>query len=323
MNRTIAAADIGGTHARFALAEVERGRVISLGKPITLRTSGYDSLKSAWAEFGRLAEGELPDALALAFAGSVRGASLKLTNSPWVVRPELLREQLGIDQVALVNDFGAIAHAVAQLGPEHFDHCCGPEGPLPETGLTTVIGPGTGLGVAQLLRTANGNHVIETEGGHIDFAPLDPVEDQILALLRQQFSRVSIERIVSGPGLAMLYAALAAIEGREARLSESEVIWNAALDGSDPLAVAALDRALLSFGAVAGDLALAHGSNGVVIAGGLGYGLKHRIAGSGFAGRFVAKGRFQERMEAIPVKLLNHPQPGLFGAAAAFAKEHP
>ena len=78
----------------------------------------------------------------------------------------------------------------------------------------------------------------------------------------------------------------------------------------------------LSFGSVAGDLALAHGSNAVVIAGGLGYRLKGRLAASGFAGRFVEKGRFGERMEAIPVKLLDHPQPGLYGAAAAFAKEH-
>jgi glucokinase len=265
----------------------------------------------------------LPDALALSFAGSIGRTTLKLTNSPWVVRPELLREELGVEQVTIVNDFGAVAHAAAELGPEHFDHCFGPEGPLPGTGLTTVIGPGTGLGVAQLLRSANGYHVIETEGGHIDFAPLDPVEDQILTQLRQHFSRVSVERIVSGSGLANLYDAMAAIEGKAAPPLEDEMIWNAALDGSDPLAVAVLDRFFLSFGAVAGDLALAHGSNGVVIAGGLGYRLKYRLAASGFAGRFVAKGRFRERMEAIPVKLLDHPQPGLYGAAAAFAKEHP
>ena len=106
-------------------------------------------------------------------------------------------------------------------------------------------------------------------------------------------------------------------------LSGDEMIWNAAIDGSDPLAVAALDRFFLSFGSVAGDLALAHGSNAVVIAGGLGHRLQDRLAACGFAGRFVAKGRFRERMEAMPVKLLSHPQPGHYGAAAAFAKEHP
>ena len=322
MNRTIAVADIGGTHARFALAELQGDRVVSLGEPVTVRTSEYADLQSAWAEFGRSAGANLPNTLALAFAGSIGGATLKLTNSPWVVHPDSIRDQLGINEVTIVNDFGAIAHAVAQLGPDGFNHCCGPDDPMPATGLATIIGPGTGLGVAQLLRTADDYQVIETEGGHIDFAPLDPVEDHILAYLRDRFPRVSVERIVSGSGLANLYGAMAAIEEGAVPSTGDEVIWNAALDGSDPLAVAALDRFFLSFGAIAGDLALAHGSNAVVIAGGLGYRLKGRLAASGFAGRFVEKGRFRERMEAIPVKLLDHPQPGLYGAAAAFAKEH-
>jgi glucokinase len=323
MSRTIAVADIGGTHARFALAEVRQRSVVSLGEAVTLRTSDHDDLQSAWAEFERSVGTGLPDALALAFAGYTGAKTLKLTNSPWEVRPELLHEQLSIAQVMIVNDFGAIAHAVAQLGPDHFEHCCGPQLPLPKTGLTTIIGPGTGIGVAQLLRTADGYQVLETEGGHVDFAPLDDVEDRILAHLRDLYSRVSVERVVSGSGLANLYGAMAALEGREVALSEAEMIWNSALDGSDPLAIAALDRFFLSFGSVAGDMALAHGASSVVIAGGLGYRLKHRLATSGFAGRFVAKGRFRERMEAIPVKLLDHPQPGLYGAAAAFAREHP
>jgi len=323
MKRTIAVADIGGTHARFALAQVQQGNVLALANPVTLRTTDHDSIQSAWSEFGRSAGQKLPDALALAFAGSIRGPTLKLTNSSWTIEPDLLGEQLGVSQVAIVNDFGAVAHAVARLGPAHFDHCLGPEGPLPDKGLITVIGPGTGLGVAQLLRIADRYHVIETEGGHIDFAPLDPKEDQILDQLRRHFPRVSIERIVSGSGLANLYRAMAAIEGSEEKLSGVEMIWNAALDGSDPLADAALDRFFLSLGSVAGDLALAHGSSAAVVAGGLGYRIKDLLAASGFAGRFVAKGRFRERMESIPVKLLNHPHPGLYGAAAAFAKEHP
>lgn len=323
MNRTIAVADIGGTHTRFALAELRGGHVAKLGEPITLRTSDFDGLASAWAEFGRSAGRRLPDALALAFAGAIGGTALKLTNSPWVLQLETLGKQLGVDQVAIVNDFGAVSHAVAQLGPEHFDHCIGPDGPLPDTGLITIIGPGTGLGVAQLLQSPDDYHVVETEGGHIDFAPLDPVEDQILGQLRRHFPRVSVERIVSGSGLANLYRAMSAIERVNDPPLGDEMIWNAALDGSDRLAVAALDRFCLSFGAVAGDLALAHGASAVVIAGGLGYRIKDRLAASGFAGRFVAKGRFRERMESIPVKLLNHPQPGLYGAAAAFAKEHP
>ena len=323
MNRTVAVADIGGTHARFALAEVADGHVLSLGEAVTLRTAEHQSLQSAWGEFRRIAGTDLPRDFAMAFAGPIGAAVLELTNSNWVVRPEDFRELLDVDQCTIVNDFGAVAHCVAQLGPEYFEQLCGPADPMPETGVTSVIGLGTGLGVAQLVKTADSYHVVETEGGHMDFAPLDEVEDRILAYLRRSYPRVSVERIVSGSGLANLYAAMASIEGVGVPQSEDGIIWNSALDGCDPRAVAALGRLLSTLGSVAGDLALAHGSNSVVIAGGLGYRLKDRLAKSGFVGRFAAKGRFQERMKAIPVKLLNHPQPGLYGAAAAFAKEHP
>lgn len=321
MSRTIVAADIGGTHARFALAEIDRGRVISLGDPITLKTADHASFQIAWQEFGRVAGVELPPALGMAFAGPVGGEVLKLTNNPWVIRPAMMEERLGVTQYMIVNDFGAIAHAVGQLGDEYFDHLCGPEGAMPASGITSVIGPGTGLGVAQLQKAPDGYHVIETEGGHVDFAPLDALEDRILAFLRRSFRRVSIERIASGGGLVNLYNAIASIEGRAVAHPDDRAIWTAALDGSDPLAIAALDRFFLTLGAVAGDLALAHGSNAVVVAGGLGYRLKDRFATSGFADRFIAKGRFERRMEGIAVRLLNHPQPGLYGAAAAFAKE--
>lgn len=323
MSRTIAVADIGGTHARFALAQVEAGRVVSLGEPVTLTTSDHATFQDAWQEFGRVVGSRVPDALGMAFAGPVGGDELKLTNSPWVILPALMEEQLGVTQYRIVNDFGAVAHAVAQLGDENFDHVCGPDDALPGEGVTTVLGPGTGLGIAQLLRTADGYHVIETEGGHVDFAPLDELEDKILAYLRRSFRRVSVERIASGSGLANLYEAIAAIEGRAVTHPNDKELWAAALEGSDPLATAALDRFFLSLGAVAGDMALAHGANSVVIAGGLGHRLRDRFAASGFANRFIAKGRFERRMEAIPVKLVSHPQPGLYGAAAAFAKEFP
>ena len=321
MTRTIAVADIGGTHARFALAEVADGRVVSLGEPVTLKTADHASFQIAWQEFGRVAGIDLPEALGMAFAGPVGGDILKLTNNPWVIRPFLMKERLGVTQYKIVNDFGAVAHAIAQFGPEDFDHLCGPEGPMPEHGVTSVIGPGTGLGVAQLLKSSASYQVIETEGGHVDFVPLDALEDQVLAYLRRSFRRVSVERIVAGSGLVNLYNAIASIEGRAVPHPDDKAIWASALEGSDPLAIAALDRFFLSLGAVAGDLALAHGSNAVVIAGGLGYRLKDRFATSGFTDRYIAKGRFERRMEGIPVKLLNHPQPGLYGAAAAFAQE--
>lgn len=318
----IVAVDIGGTHARFAIAELGQGRVLSLGEPCTLKTGEHASLETAWEVFRERSGRPLPRAAAIAFAGPVGGELLKLTNNPWVIRPAWLPKELGVDRLTIVNDFGAVGHAVAQLADEHYRHLCGPATSLPAEGVITIVGPGTGLGVAQLLCRGTTRHVVETEGGHIDFAPLDAIEDRILATLRQRYRRVSVERLAAGMGLAHIHDVLAAIEGRPVTGRDDAALWAAALEGSDSLASAALARYCLILGAVAGDLALAHGAGGVVIAGGLGLRLADRLAGSGFRDRFIAKGRFERRMDEIPVKLLAYPQPGLFGAAAAFALEH-
>ena len=320
--RQIVSADIGGTHARFALAEIADGQVVSLGEPVTLHTADHGSFQLAWQEFGRRAKIDLPDELAIAFAGPVGGEVLKLTNNPWVIRPYLMKERLGVERFVIVNDFGAVGHAVATLGDEHFRHVCGPDHALPEDGVISIVGPGTGLGVAALLRTPEHYHVIETEGGHVDFAPLDALEDKILKQLRRHFRRVSVERVAAGQGLRNLYEALAAIEKRDLVFHDDKDLWPAALEGSDSLATAALDRLCLSLGAVAGDMALAQGASAVVIAGGVGLRLADHLAQSGFRGRFIAKGRFERRMDDMPVKLITYPEPGLFGAAAAFAREH-
>ena len=318
----VAVADVGGTNVRFALAEIEGGRVRDLGEPVTLKTSQHGSFELAWQEFGRRAGIDLPNELAIAFAGPVGGDVLKLTNNPWVIRPELIKERLGVDRYTIVNDFGAVAHAVATLGEEHFQHLCGPERPLPTEGVISVVGPGTGLGVAALLKKPGAYEVIETEGGHIDFAPLDVLEDRILVELRRNFRRVSVERIASGRGLWNVYEALGAIEGQQLVFHDEKALWTAALEGSDSLANAALDRVCLTLGSVAGDIALAQGAGAVVIAGGVGLRLGGTLPRSGFRDRFIAKGRFERRMDEMPVKLITHPQPGLVGAAAAFAKEH-
>jgi len=317
----IVAADIGGTHARFAIAEIRDGAVVALGDPVTLKAADHASLQTAWEAFGAEIGRPLPRAAALALATPIRGEVLKMTNNPWVIRPALVRERLNVDTFSLINDFGAIAHAVQASPPERFDHICGPEGPLPDRGAISVLGPGTGLGVAYVVRGAAGYQVVETEGGHIDFAPLDSIEDQVLARLRRQYTRVSVERVVSGPGLVAIYETLAAIENRAVAPSDDKTLWAAALSGEDSLASAAFDRFCLSLGAAAGDYALAQGASAVVIAGGLGQRIADRLNQSGFEERFVAKGRFQRMMETIPVKLITHPQPGLFGAAAAYAQE--
>ena len=318
----LVAIDIGGTHARFALAEVEDGRVVSLAPESTFKTAEHASLQLALEAFAAEQDEPLPRNAAIAIAGPIQGEVLKLTNNPWVIRPALIREKLNVDRYTLVNDFGAVAHAVARCDPAHLKHICGPDRDLPEKGAISVLGPGTGLGVAYVIRSDHEYHVGETEGGHIDFAALDSIEDNILKHLRNRFRRVSAERVVSGPGLNNIYGALAILEDRSVAQVDDKTLWASALEGSDSLAAAALDRFCLSLGAVAGDIALAQGATGVVIGGGVGLRLIDHLPQSGFAHRFVAKGRFERMMSDIPVKLITHPQPGLYGAAAAFAQEH-
>jgi glucokinase len=131
-----------------------------------------------------------------------------------------------------------------------------------------------------------------------------------------------VERVVSGAGLANIYEALAAIEGPPVKTGDNRELWTAALEGRDTLAIVALDRFCLILGSVAGNIALAHGASAVVIAGGLGLRIAELLPRSGFSGRFTAKGRFEKMLSAVPVKIITHPQPGLFGAAAAFAEQH-
>ncbi|HEX8125196.1 MAG TPA: glucokinase [Allosphingosinicella sp.] len=318
MNELVAV-DIGGTHARFALAGVENGRVAWLGDACTLKTAEHASLQTAWETFGARLGRPLPAAAGIAFAGPVVGEVLKLTNSPWVIQPSQIPRMLGVEHFTLVNDFGAVANAVAQLDDSCFRRLCGPERPLPREGVVSIVGPGTGLGVALLLRSAGGYRVIETEGGHIGFAPLDELEDRILAELRKRYRRVSTERVASGQGLRNLYEVLATLERQPFRYWDEKSLWQAAMSGEDGLAAAALDRFCLLLGGIAGDIALAQGAEAVVIGGGLGLRLADHLPRSGFGSRFIAKGRFERRMDDMPVKIITHEQPGLFGAAAAFA----
>ena len=320
----LVAADIGGTHARFALATVADDGTIALGEPETLDTADHASFESAWEEFRARRGGGLPHAASMAVAGPAGGEIIRLTNNPWKIRPALVKQRLGLERMTVVNDFEAVAHAVARAHDDPFLHLCGPEGPLGREGTISVLGPGTGLGVAQLRRDANGGYRVQaTEAGHAGFAPLDSFEDALLAHLRARHGRVSVERVVSGPAIVDIHRTLAALEGRTAGEDDDVALWALGLSGPDSLAAQAVERFCLALGSVAGDVALVQGAfAGVVIAGGLGYRIREALARSGFAERFRAKGRFTGLMAGIPVKLIVHPQPGLFGAVSAFVSEH-
>lgn len=320
----IVTVDIGGTHARFAITTATGDGRIALSDPETLNTKDHASFQTAWESFRERTGGTLPPRVAMAIAGRVNDDVIRFTNNPWIIRPALLKEKLGVEQYCIVNDFEAVAHTVARVGEDQFIHLTGPDKPLAPTGRLSVIGPGTGLGVAHLYRETDGAYrVSATEGGHIDFAPLDQIDDAILARLRKRHTRVSVERVVAGPAISDIYQTLATMEGKPVAEEDDIAIWTRGQDGSDSLAAAAVDRFCMSLGSVAGDIALAQGGfGGVVIAGGLGYRIRETLLRSGFAERFKAKGRFRELMASIPVKLITHPQPGLFGAAAAFVREH-
>jgi len=317
----IIAADIGGTNARFARAKLDAQGVPTLGEIRKYKVADFSSLQACWAAFAAEEGGDLPKAASIAFATAIGRDVIKLTNSNWVIRPDTLDEELGLDQMRLVNDFEAVAHAVTRLPPENLPLLFGEDRPFPADGGVTVIGPGTGLGVAMIAYDDGVPHVIATEGGHLDFAPLDTMEEKILAYLRDKFLRVSVERIVSGPGLNNIYKAMATIGHERILLMEDAELWQASLEDSDPFARAAFDRFCLCYGAVAGDLALAHGPHAVVLAGGLTQRMRDLLPPSGFHSRFTAKGRFESLMKSVPIRLALHDEIGLFGAAAAFREK--
>jgi len=314
----IVAGDIGGTHARFAIAELSEGQRPKLGAMGRYRTSEHRGLASAWRAFARDQSGKLPEAAALGLAGPVDGGPIRFMNSPWVVDPRTVAKELGLERVTLLNDYGAVAHAVSILGADELRPISGPDGDLPGDGITTVLGPGTGLGVAMLVRRGGRAEVIETEASHIGFAPLNEDEQALADALAERFGRASVERIVSGPGLIELYRHFG---GGDWDVGDSGGLWSAAIDGEDPVAAQALDAFVKCFGSAAGDIALAHGANALAITGGLANRIADRLSSPLFKGRFIAKGRYRERMEKVRVRLATVEEPGLLGAAVAFQRE--
>ncbi|QCE34040.1 glucokinase [Acetobacteraceae bacterium] len=317
----VVAVDLGGTHARFAIAQISDGHVTKIEEPEIFKCADYDSLASAWKDFSKRLGRPVPRRVAISIACPVTGDILKMTNNPWTIYQSRLAKNLDIDDFIIINDFAAVANAVAHLGDEHFNHLSGPNEPLPSKGNISIVGPGTGLGVALLMRMDRAHYkVVQTEGGHIGYAPEDEIEDKILRIVRKGLCRVSTERIVSGPGLVNIYTALAEIKGVKVEPKiEDRVLWTNAIEGKDELAVEAMERFCLSLGAISGDVALAHGAKALVIAGGVGRRIQNYLEKSGFADRFQAKGRFSDIMKSLPVKIITYPEPGLFGVAAAYA----
>jgi glucokinase len=256
-----------------------------------------------------------PTMAAFGVASPITGDKVRLTNRDWSFSIDDLRDRLGWSRFEVVNDFVAIGHALPVLGAGDWRPLGGPAWPATLPDVVSLVGPGTGFGVGAMLGGAAAPLVVATEGGHASFAPLDALELEILRVMLGKFPRVSNERILSGPGLENLYAAMAEIRGHSGAPPAAPEILHSARAGHDPLAVETVERFCLILGAAMGDVALVQGAKAVAIGGGIARRIIEWLDTALVRARFEAKGRAQPVMRAIPIALITHPEPGLLGAA--------
>lgn len=309
-------ADIGGTNARFALAGLDAGGAIVTAFRQDMRNADYAGVEACLSLYlERLGAAPRPTMAAFGVASPVSGDQVKLTNRDWSFSISGLQHAFGWSRLAVVNDFVAVGHALPGLASRHWRPLHGPPWPerLPE--VVSLVGPGTGFGVGAVLHGADETLVIATEGGHASFAPIDALELEILKVMLGRFPRVSNERILSGPGLEHLYAALAEVRGGPAASAPAPLILEAALSGRDPLAVETVQRFCLILGGAMGDVALVQGGGAVAIGGGIAGRMIEFLDTALVRARFEAKGRAEGVLQAVPVALITHPEPGLLGAA--------
>ncbi len=316
-------ADIGGTHARFALADGGRAAPLLMDTVHQLNVADFPSLVAAAQHYlGSVSplQGML-DGAVFAVAGRVDGDIAHITNHPWLISRVGTAVALGLDtdSVQLVNDFYAQAMAATLLsGTDLAPIGAVPLAPIGGSDRTyAVIGPGTGLGVSALLVRQGRSFALETEGGHVSFASGTEEEIAIWRLLSDQFGRVSNERLLSGRGLCSIHRALHCLAGDANPVEIQPQDITAGAHAGDPTCLRALEIFCGVFGDIAGDLVLTLGSwEGVFLTGGLVPKLLRELQGPAFRQRFEAKGRFSDAMARVPVLAVMHPQAGLLGAAA-------
>lgn len=307
--------DVGGTNARFALVDGQG----HIRHPRSFPARDYASLADVMAEYLEQTAGKRrPPRAVIAVAGPVVDGEIEFTNLDWHISEGDLLAHFEFEAVKLINDFAAQALACSLLEPDDLR----PLGPALPTarGPLVVLGAGTGFGVAGLARGERGDIAIATEGGHAGFAPYDDVEVEVWKRLKARYGRVSIERLLSGPGLFDLYRALADIDGVNAEIPDDKAVIEACTAG-EPRAVAAVERFCAILGSVAGDLALSFGARGgIFVSGGLAPRFADRLASSQFRARFEDKGRLSDYVSQIPTSLVLHPYPAIVGASRELAQ---
>jgi len=303
--------DIGGTNARFAVAENGRYRDL-----LHVEVRKFASLHDALAEYLK----GLPPASrpvsegAIAVAGPVLGDRVAMTNLAWSFSVAELKKSLGLKSLAVVNDFAATAMAVPHL-PEGDRFLVGPACPQ-AAGPIGIIGPGTGLGMSALIPNGREWVLVAGEGGHATLPASTPEEDEIVRVLRTRWDHVSAERALSGAGLVNIYQALCTIDGAAPEALTPADVTDRAIRGRDTTCARAFGHFCAMLGAVAGDLALTVGATGgIYIAGGILLRFKQALAASAFRQRFESKGRFSSLLAKIPTHLILEESPALLGLA--------
>jgi glucokinase len=307
-------ADIGGTNARFAIANLG---TLQLSSRASFRCAEFPSLQAV-AEVYLADFSEQPTAAALAVAAPVLGERIQFTNSPWSFGLEDLRTALRVDKLLLLNDFEALALGLPHLQASDLHQIGG--GTPAGRATKVVLGPGTGLGVASLVWSRTGWLAMPSEGGHASFAVEDAREFTILQRLLIGRERLSAERVLSGPGLGDLYRVLAEAQSQPVLPLQAPDVVKRALAGEDPIARETLERFAIWFGRFAGDAALFFaGRGGVYLGGGIVPRIVNVLSAGPFRSAFEAKGRLASFLAPIPVYVILSGEAALKGAAAALA----
>lgn len=302
-------ADVGGTHVRLGVLPDAEAPLAYIEDYLCAHFAQLtDVLHHFQAQLVQQGVAGAPQLLCLALPGDVQSHLVNLVNLNWLVDTRQLARHFGC-RVVTLNDFSAQAHAIPAFSDQDLDWLRVPTGDL--AGLNrAIIGPGTGLGVSGLLP---GGEVVESEGGHLSFAPQTPLQQQLLTALWTVYPRLSVERLISGPGLANLYRGLGLIQGQDRQLPPEQISAQAL--AGDPLSRQTVALFTEIFGSVCGDLALTLGAKGgVYLSGGLLQGLGDLFDPAPFIARFEDKGRYRDYCRQIPLARVRAAQPGLLGA---------
>lgn len=312
------AADVGGTHARIGLVQEsgDPAHPVSVLQYRTYACAQYAGLAEIIGHFVATQDGEPVTRAVIASAGyPLEDGTVISANLPWRLSPRELTERLRFREVRLVNDFEAVAHAAVYVDASEVQRLSGPE-LAPGTGPTLVLGPGTGLGAAVWIPTGKRAIVLATEAGQAALAVGNALEQALLAEILKGRSHVPVEHVLSGPGLMNLHHALCALRGSRNEFRTPGEITSAAVSGSDVPARESLEVFCGLLGSAVGDMALLYGARGgVYLAGGMLPHIREFLSNSSFVERFLDKGPMRAALERIPVRLVEHGQLGVVGAA--------